>query len=110
MFGLRTFPAIDENDFARFGDGVAVDGETAMGYQVADHGFGCRGGIGFTIGQAVTQIGLAMPLEKRPARILGRPYTPFVPSSATFPNLPFYFFDDFVVVNWHGCGPPLLES
>jgi hypothetical protein len=104
MFGLRTCSSIDENNFAGFGGGVVVDGETAMGYQVLDDGFGGSGGIGFAIGQPVTQIGLPMPLEKRPARILGRSDAPFLPSPMAFPNLPFHLVDDFVMVDRHGCG------
>ena len=104
MFGPRTCSSIDENDFAGFGDGGAVDGKTAMGYQVLDHGFRGGGGVRFAIGQAVTQIGLSMPLEKRPARILGRSYRPFLPRPMALPNLPFDIFNDFVVVDWHGCG------
>ena len=98
------FTPVYKNDFAGFGGGVAVDGKTAMSCQMLDHGFRGGGGVRFAIGQAVTQIGLSMPLEKRPARVLGRSYAPFLPSPMAFPNLPFHFFDDFVVVDRHGCG------
>src|ERR1017187_3903112 len=103
-FGPRTCSSIDENDFAGFGGGVAVDGETAMGYQVLDHFVRSGGGVGFAIGQAVPQISLPVALKKRSARILGRSYRPFLPCPVAFPNLPLDVFDDFSVVDRHGCG------
>jgi len=66
------FAAVHENDFAGFEDGVAVDGETAMGYQMLDDGFGGGGGIGFAIGQPVAQISLAMPLDLSRCLLSGR--------------------------------------
>ena len=74
-----------------------------MGYQVLDHFFGCRGGIGFAIGQPVTQISLAVALKERSAGILGRPYRPFLPSPMAFPNLPFDVVNNFLMIDRHGC-------
>jgi hypothetical protein len=96
------FTAIDENDFAGLGSGVAVDGKAAMSDKVLDDRFG-GGGVCFAIGQSVTQVGLPMPLEERPARIFRRPYAPFVPRSTRSPYLSFDVFNNFVMVDWHGC-------
>ena len=66
------FALVHKNNFAGFGNGVAVEGKTAMGYQVLHDVLGFRsppslradgGGIGFAIGQAVTQVSLAVALD-----------------------------------------------
>ena len=75
-----------------------------MSYHVLDDGFGCRGSVRFAIGQAVTQIGLTMPLEERPARILGRANAPLVKLTAISANLLFDIFDNFLVIDWHDWG------
>jgi hypothetical protein len=59
--GRWAFTAVDENDLAGFGDGVAVNGKTAMDYQMVDDGFGCSGGVRFALGQPVAQMSRAMP-------------------------------------------------
>jgi len=82
---------IDENDFAGFGGGAAVDGKTTMAHQVLDTASAARGGISFAIGQAVTQISLPMPLKKTAPRVLGRANAPFVKLTAMSANLPFRY-------------------
>jgi hypothetical protein len=62
------------------------------------------GRISFAIHQPVTQISLPMPVEEMPTGILGRSYRPFVSSPIVFPNLSFNLFDDFMTVDWYGCG------
>ena len=120
-----------ENDFAGLGDGVwrlcsadlevgiGGEGRTAFGLlvelkaavidQVLHHGLGGGGGIGFAIGQPVAQIGLAMALEERPARIFGRPHAPFFPHPTAFPNVSFHVFNNFSMVDRHGCLPPAFS-
>jgi hypothetical protein len=71
--------------------------------QVVDDGLSKGRSIGFSIRQPVTQVSLAVPLEERPASILGRPHAPILPRPTAFPYLPFHFLNDFVVVDGHGC-------
>jgi hypothetical protein len=45
-----------------------------------------------------------MPLEERPAIILGRANAPFVKLTAMSANLRFDFFNNFLMIDWHDCG------
>src|SRR5208337_3613887 len=98
---------VNEYDRAGLGDGLAVQAQAALVYQVVDDGDCGIGGIGVAVGQRVIQFHRRMPLEKRRAGILRRTHTPVAMLSARFPNVQLQVFDNVFSSDGHGCRLPL---
>src|SRR5208337_4421558 len=96
-----------EYDCAGLGDGLAVQAQAALVYQVVDDGDCGIDGIGVAVGQPVVQFHRRVPLEKRGTGVLRRPHAPVAMLSARFPNMQLQVFDNLFSSDGHGCRLPL---